>query len=209
MRFHVLGLNHTISSHEMLACAYTQKVVKFIDMMRCTPEQRQIRDTMSTEEIVKHKTIHYLIHYGHERSVVNADEHVTVVTDAVWKKTYGDYDWKKSFFKFSDKDYAHTYFNSEAIINISKRMQNGDFLLCFWGAGHGDINNMFKHICIAVEPGIGYGPGSSCHADFKVFESFGIMHTFYGETKRTHPANYDCVIPNYFDPKDFEFKEEN
>ena len=60
----------------------------------------------------------------------------------------------------------------------------------------------------AVEFGIGYG---GVFAKYKVFESAIWQHAVYGQTLGACAANgnfYDAVIPNYFDPADFEFSAE-
>jgi len=89
MRFHALGLQHTITSKEYNACAYTQKVVKFCKMMVARG--------------------HTVIHYGHEKSNLICSEHVTVITSDVYDKVY-NYNWKKEFFKFDASDEVHTDF---------------------------------------------------------------------------------------------------
>ena len=205
MRFHVLGICHTVSSKEYLACAFTQKVVKFCSMMmNSSSSVKEQKKKMSTEEFIMHKTIHYVIHYGHERSDVACDEHVTVMNDQILKESYGDYDWKKEFFKYDANDLAHISFRSSALAELKKRTRPGDFILCFWGIRHQQIAEHFLKECLIVEPGIGYVPSSS-FAPFKVFESYAIMHTNYGILNMDHPPWYDCVIPNYFDPLDFTF----
>jgi len=139
MRFHALGLQHTITSKEYNACAYTQKVVKFCKMMTGRG--------------------HTVIHYGHEKSDVVCSEHVTVMTSEVYDRVY-NYDWKKEFFKFDASDEVHQTFNKNAIAEIQKRKQPNDFLLAFWGYGHFDIC-MAHQDMICVEPGIGYAPNAS------------------------------------------------
>ncbi len=186
MRFHVLGLPHTVTNHDYVACAYTQKAFKFCKMMRARG--------------------HYLIHYGHEDSNPDADELVTVVTNSDLEKAYGNYDWRKNFFKFDVNDHAYQTFYKNAISEIAKRKQSHDFLLPFWGAGVRPVCDAHTDM-IVVEPGIGYASGH--WARWKIFESYAIFHAYYGleAVGQCKQDWYDVVIPNYFDPKDFEFKD--
>lgn len=186
MRFHILGLPHTVTSKEYNACAYTQKVYKFGKMM--------------TERG------HEVIHYGHEESDLQCTEHVTVLTNKDLKKAYGNYDWRKNFFTYNTQDHAYQTFYKNAILEMGKRKQKHDFILPFWGSGVRPICDAHPDL-ITVEPGIGYAGGH--WARWKIFESYAIYHAYYGLSAvgTCKQDWYDAVIPNYFDPDDFEFKD--
>jgi hypothetical protein len=143
MRFHVLGLPHTITTKEWLSCAYTQKVLKFCKMM--------------------HSRGHEIYHYGTEGSEVDCTEHITVISRELHDRVY-DYDKEKEFFKFGH-DEAYVSFRDNAIKEIGKRKQYGDFILPFWGVGVKEVCDPFEGECIVVEPGIGY-VHSSCFAKY-------------------------------------------
>lgn len=186
MRFHVLGLPHTVSSKAFNACAYTQKVVKFGKMMV--------------------ERGHTIIHYGHEDSDLTCTEHVPVLRNSDWEIAYGSHNWREKFFKFDTNDHAYRTFYANAIAEVGKRKQRDDFILPFWGAGVRPICDAHPDL-ITVEPGIGYAGGH--WARWKVFESYAIYHAYCGlnNVASCNQDWYDVVIPNYFDLDDFEFQE--
>ena len=186
-RFHILGVPHTVTSKEYSACAYTQKVFKFGKMMTDRG--------------------HEVIHYGHEDSNLQCTEHVTVLTNKDLEIAYGNYDWRKNFFKYDLGDYAYQTFYKNAIAEIAKRKRPLDFILPFWGAGHKPVCDAHPDL-LCVEPGIGYASGH--WAKYKVFESYAIYHAYYGLSAvgECRQSWYDTVIPNYFDPDDFRFSAE-
>lgn len=187
MRFHCLGVPHTVTSAEYCPCAYTQKVLKFCKMMKARG--------------------HYIIHYGHEDSQVSCDEHVTVVKQCDLEKAYPGHDHKVSGYKFDVTDHVYKTFYSQATIAVSERKQPNDFILAFWGAGVRPVCDAHSDL-IVVEPGIGYPSGF--FARYKIFESYAILHAYcgiQGVSGKKQPSWYDVVIPNYFDTEDFEFHD--
>jgi len=181
MRFHVFALPHTVTTHEYSACAFTQKVLKFCKMM--------------------HARGHVIYHYGHKDSQVDCTEHIPVTFDEDLQIAYGNYDWRKNFFQHNTADHAHQIFNKRAIPEVGQRKQPGDFALCFWGYGHKPILDAHPDL-IGVEPGIGC-TNEPCTPQ-AIYESYAVMNIVYGKYNRL-PHWYDAVIPNYFDPADFEF----
>lgn len=188
MRFHVLGVPHTVTHKDYVACAFTQKVLKFGKMMTALG--------------------HEVIHYGHEDSELICSEHVTVTTKSDFQIAYGDYDWKKNLFKYNPNDHVYRKFQHNAIMEIDKRKQKYDFILAFFGLGHQPICDAFdRRFYIPVEPGIGY---SATFASCRIFESYSLYNALAGY-EHTNPIGmnwYDAVIPNYFDPEDFTYQED-
>jgi glycosyltransferase involved in cell wall biosynthesis len=184
-RFHILGLPHTVTSKEYSACAYTSKVYKFGRMMTDRG--------------------HEVIHYGHEDSDLECTEHVTVTTNRDLERAYGNYDWRRNFYRFDTADHAYQTFYRNAIREVESRKQPLDFILPFWGSGVRPVCDAHPDM-ICVEPGIGYAGGH--WARWKIFESYAIYHAYCGMASvgSCRQDWYEAVIPNYFDPADFDFQ---
>lgn len=182
-RIHVLGVPHTKTNLDYVACAYTQKAYKFCKMM--------------TERG------HEVFHYGVEGSNPICTENVVVVSDELYKEVYGGHDFRSSFFRYDTNDKCYTTFYENSIREIRTRLKQNDIILPFWGSGVRPICEALENECIVIEPGIGYGDGS--WAKYRVFESYSIYSAYCGtdSIKFCQQNNYDVVIPNYFDKEDF------
>ena len=184
-RFHSLALPHTVTNTHYNACAYTQKIVKFSRMM--LPRG------------------HEIIHYGHPDSDLPCTEHVSVTDDRVLQRAYGTHDWRRHQFQHNIQDHANQEFVRRTIPEIQKRVQPNDFVLCWWGIGHQPIADAVKSLgAIAVEPGIGYTAGH--FAEWRAYESHAVRAVVEGAQ---NPQRwYSRVIPNYFDPQEFTYREQ-
>ena len=184
-RLHVLGVPHTRTNLDYVACAYTQKAYKFCKMM--------------TERG------HTVIHYGVEGSNPVCTENVVVVSNEIYNKVYGEHDYHSKFFRYDLNDECYQTFFRNAVNEINSRKGEFDIVLPFWGAGVRPICDALDPHFVIIEPGIGYGEGSWC--EFRVFESYGIYQAYCGTSAITncHMNNYEVVIPNYFDKEDFTY----
>jgi glycosyltransferase involved in cell wall biosynthesis len=178
--FHLLGLAHIPTSKEVSACAYTQKIINLAKMLTDLG--------------------HRVILYCTVGSQVPDVELVIVGSEVSRKSIYGDYDWKKTFFKHDPKDDVHREFNANAILEINKRKQQRDFLLCPMGNYDEPISKAVN--LMTVESGIGY---TGVFSKYRVFESYAWMHYVYGLLHQDNGSWYDAVIPNAYDLKDFPY----
>lgn len=188
-RLHVLGVPHTKTNLDYVACAYTQKAYKFCKMM--------------TERG------HDVVHYGVEGSNPLCEENVDVVPAEVYDRVYGEHDFHSKWFRYDIEDECYQTFYRNAIKEITARKTGCDIVLPFWGPGVRTICDALDSDFIIIEPGIGYGWGA--WSQFKVFESYSIFSGYCGTGAITDCCmnNYEVIIPNYFDVEDFTYNPDS
>jgi glycosyltransferase involved in cell wall biosynthesis len=149
---------------------------------------------------------HQVFTYCVEGSKTASTEDVICVDKKTYDKCYGGYDYRSEFFRYDVNDDVYLEYARRAIFEIRQRAQPNDFILPFWGAGNRQICDAIPQLT-TVEPGIGYARGH--WSKYKIFESYAIMHAWYGleGVERCRMDNYATVIPNYFDAEDFEYRE--
>ena len=181
---HLPGLFHTQETEAFDHCAFTGKVRRFVPMMRALGWR--------------------VILYSNEGSTVDATEHVPMLSREQFAELYG----AKEATAFHG-DHAtigsagHAAFEEALIPALRARVQPGDIILHPFGHAHQVLLAEFPEQ-VHVESGIGYP--IVMDGTFKVFESYAWMHYHQGKADRWG-ANYEWVVPNYFDPADWPLGE--
>lgn len=196
-RMHLLGLVHLPVSERYMACAFTQKIVKMSKMLL--------------------NLGHEVYLYGAESSDAPCTEFIQTHTMYDISKEWGDgdnrfdlgYDWKGEGFRHDfNKPRTKTtakYYES-AVAAINSRKKDDDFLLVMQGGYQRPIADRVG-LSLTLEPGIGY---RGSYTRWRAFESAYLQNFTYGSEHPKQSINgnyYDRVIPNYFDEKDFIFRE--
>lgn len=180
-----------------MGCAFTQKVVKLAKMLKALD--------------------HEVFFYGAEGSQVACDKFIQTHSLNDIRDAWGDgdnrfevgYNWRREGFRHdfnTERTQTTLKFYANAIEGIRANKQDDDFLLVMQGTYHKPISEAVK-LFLTVEPGIGY---RGSYTNYRAFESAYLMNFTYGSEHPRQSINgkfYDRVIPNYYDDKDFTFKE--
>lgn len=177
MRFHVIGLPHTQTTSEYLTCAYTQKVIKFCNMM--------------------FDLGHEVYLYAGIENEARCTEFIPVIDTKIPAS-----DYLKQ--KFEPDDIKWRAMNEAAIFSIGKRIEDKDFICAIAGVCQEQIAKAYPNH-MTVEYGIGYEGTFAKYKVYESYAWMHAMYGKTGPSA-TNGDFFDAVIPNYFDPKDFPLK---
>lgn len=177
MRLHVAALPHTRVEPSFSTCAYTAKVLKFARMMGDRGHEVVVYATEGPE-----------IPGASLYACLSEEERALLYPPAADGLPAWPDDW--------------TLFNARAAAGIVTNAQPRDFVLLCGGYSQLPLSEQLRGELLVCEPGVGY---EGVFTQFRAFESYAWMHHVYGIKGESHGRFYDAVIPNYFDPDDFEF----
>ena len=200
-RFHLLSLVHLPQHTKYKSCAFTQKNLKLAKMLTSLGHTVYFygSEGSNVEEYCDSENLHFI--QTHTLSDI--------------RKDYGEgdnrfeigYDWTNTDFKHdfnTERKSSTLKFYSACVKMIDRIKRPDDFLLCSQGPYLKPIADAVK-LFLTCEPGVGY---RGSYMRFRAFESSYIQNFTYGSEHPRKCINgnyYDRVIPNYFDPEDFEY----
>lgn len=204
MRFHLLGLVHLPQARRYSGCAFTQKNLKLAKMLVNQGHEVFFYGSEGSD-VAEYCDNSPLLHF------------VQTHTLADIRRDWGSgdnrfelgYDHTKEMFRhdFNGKKTLSTLkFYAACITHINKVKKEDDFLLITQGTYQEPIDKGVG-LYLTIEPGVGY---RGSYTKFRAFESSYIQNFTYGGDNPRASVNgnyYDRVIPNYFDPADFEMTE--
>lgn len=186
MRFHVVALPHTLVTRDYSACAYTEKVRKFCNMMTDRGHTVFLYASGNKTDARCHEFISCLPEKTRAAYEATLDHYTAPSFDVslpVWSK-----------------------FNVTATVNIHARAKPRDFICLIAGSAQSSIARSAPEL-MSVEFGVGY---HGTFSQYRVFESHSHMHAVYAAQAKSSDIDgvwFDAVIPNYFEVDDFPFRE--
>lgn len=184
MRLHVIALPHTNITPEFVACAYTERIRKFAEMM--------------------YDQGHEVYVYGAARGDLRCTEFVPCLTEDERAAAVEGKHYTQASFNPTDAHWKE--FSRRAEREIRKRIKSRDLICVSAGLAQKPLTDRFpEHM--AVEFCVGYG---GTYSNYKVFESYAWMHTHYGKSGGTDPDGHwwDAVIPPAFEMGQFPVRTE-
>lgn len=181
MRFHVVSLPHTQTTEAYGQCAYTQKVVKFCNMM--------------------HDLGHEVYLYASEENTARVTKHIVCITKKEQEHFLQDQPWyPDQYYKIPYRDdfFIWEFFNKRVLAQLHKNTQKGDFVLQTAGKSQKAITDAFPYC--TVEYAVGY---EGIYSRYRVFETNAWMHHVYGLKRIRLGSPFDTVIFNYYNVEDF------
>lgn len=195
---HMVGLFHTICNSDYDHCAFTGKVWRFSKMMQMQGYkviEYSNGDSLSeAQEKVQIMSEKELMSYTKTSDTVNTVNH-----------SIGTPHWQ--------------IFDERIVPELRKRVKDGDIICHPFGPSHTRLLTEFPN-AFHVETGIGYPNGD--FGAFRIFESNAVMHYHQGMFAHKnsdgtyarnsddspivgrHGRDYEWVVPNYYDLKDWE-----
>jgi glycosyltransferase involved in cell wall biosynthesis len=185
-RFHLLGLPNAPVNLDYSLDGFAAAGFRFAQMMQSLG--------------------HYVILYGAEGSNAPCNEFVQIISERERCTLLESA-------PVNNCKYQHVSMNADrplwqrsnacAAAEVALRKKPKDFLLTIGGLSQKLVFD-FNPDLIDVEYSIGY-EGNFCN--HRVFESYAWMHTCYGRQGIADGRFYDAVIPMFFDPEQFTFRE--
>lgn len=179
--FHLVAIPNSQTTRAYSLCGYSQATIRMCRMLK--------------------ELGHTVYLYASEENEAPCDELVTVITKAEQEQHLEGVHYQYAM--TANKTGLFSTSVPRAIQEIDKRKKPKDFLLIY-GWTHARIMAEKHPDMPAVEFHIGY---HSSGASFRVFASSAMQHLTYGLEKRYNGRHFDTVIPGFFDPDEFPFRD--
>lgn len=184
MRIHVPGLVHRDVTMRWEPCAYTGKILRLCRML--------------------HNLEHEVYLYTGPECDAPVTQHVVVVSDEDRRRWFGEETWEQTVFnEFDPMSTPWVTMNSRTITAMQDRMEEHDIVFLTMGKTQAAIQQAFPDHVVA-ECGVGY-EGILSETP-KCYESEAWRHYLWGKTGVVDGRWFDVVIPNSFDPIDYEYR---